>query len=89
MNTIIIDTREPHEYNQSHVEGSINIPPQVFMQDKLPDALVDADKATEIILYCRSGMRSNTVGHMLRAKGFTNIVNGVNENHVRKLLSQR
>ena len=25
--TLIIDTREPHEYATSHFEGAINIPP--------------------------------------------------------------
>lgn len=89
MNTIIVDTREAFEYEQSHVEGAINIPPQKFMQPDLPEELHSTNKDVEIILYCRSGMRSNTIGHILRQHGFTNIVNGVNEHHVAKLLSQR
>lgn len=87
MNQIIIDTRESFEYAASHVKGAINIPPAQFMKPSLPKQLEALDKDTQIILYCRSGARSNTVGHILRTHGFSNIVNGINENHVRKLLS--
>lgn len=87
MSRIIIDTREPFEYASSHVNGAINIPPAEFMKSTLPKKLRDVPKDEEIVLYCRSGARSNTVGHILRAQGFTNIVNGINENHVRKLLA--
>lgn len=86
MNTIIIDTRESFEYASSHVKGAINIPPAEFMKSKLPKKLQNAAIDDQIILYCRSGARSNTVGHILRGHGFTNIVNGINENHVRKML---
>lgn len=83
---IIIDTREPFEYRSSHVERAINIPPAEFMRPKLPEILNNVASDEQIILYCRSGARSNTVGHILRGHGFTNIVNGINENHVRKML---
>ncbi len=86
MKTIIIDTREPFEFASSHVNGAINIPPGEFMKSKLPKKLADAHLDDQIIVYCRSGARSNTVGHILRGHGFTNIVNGINENHVRKML---
>lgn len=86
MKRIIIDTREPFEYQHSHVEGAINIPPAQFMNPTLPPELQSTPKNTEIIVYCRSGARSNTVSHILRSFGFTNIVNGINEGRVRVLL---
>lgn len=86
MNRIIIDTRESFEYKSSHVKGAINIPPQKFMQPNLPKELEAVSKDNEIIVYCRSGQRSNTVGQILRSHGFTNIVNGINEHHVAKML---
>lgn len=88
MNTIIIDTREPVEYNDSHVDGAINIPPAMFMQAELPPQLATLAKDQEIIVYCRSGARSNTVSHILQSAGFTNIINGVNEGRVRVLLAK-
>lgn len=87
MKRIIIDTREDFEFASSHVNGAINIPPAKFMSGKLPKKLADVDKDTEIIVYCRSGARSNTVGHILTQHGFTNIKNGVNEHHVRKYIA--
>lgn len=82
---IIIDTREPVEYQMSHVEGAINIPPAEFLQG-VPAALQNIAKDTQIIVYCRTGQRSNTCSMILRGAGFTNLVNGVNEHRVRSLL---
>ena len=88
MNRIIIDTREDFEYTQSHVEGAINISPTKFMSGQIPSELSHIPKDTEIIVYCRSGQRSNTVGQILRTHGFSNIINGVNEHHVAKRLRE-
>ena len=82
---IIIDTREPAEYRMSHVDGAINIPPAEFMKG-VPLKLQNVAKETEIVLYCRSGQRSNTCSMILKAAGFTNLVNGVNEHRVQSLL---
>ncbi len=86
MNRIIIDTREKFEYKMGHYKGAINIPPAAFMQNTLPEQLLATPKDTEIVLYCRSGARSNTVGHILRGQGFINIVNRINQNHVARLV---
>lgn len=83
--SLIIDTREPEEYAMSHVDGAINIPPMEFMRG-VPVALQDVAKDTEIIVYCRTGQRSNTCGMLLRQAGYTNIVNGINEHRVRAML---
>ena len=81
MTTIFIDTREPYEYDKSHVEGAINIPPMEMMQG-LPKQLEDVPKDTELVLYCISGARSNTSMQFLRQYGFTNLTNGVNQRQV-------
>jgi rhodanese-related sulfurtransferase len=44
--------------------------------------LKDTPKDTELILYCRSGSRSNVSMHLLRQYGFTNLVNGINKEQV-------
>lgn len=84
--TIIIDTREPFEYAMSHAEGAINIPPADFMSGEFLKKLGNATKDTPIIVYCRTGARSNTCAMILRAAGFENITNGINEHRVAKLL---
>lgn len=79
---LIIDTREPEEYAASHVDGAINISTQEFMSGEVPAALQDVAKDQPIILYCRSGQRSNTCIQLLRQHGFTNLTNGINEHQV-------
>lgn len=82
MNRIIIDVREPHEFAMGHVEGAINLPPTALMSGAV--LLKNTPKDTELILYCRSGARSNAAMHYLKQLGFTNLVNGINQHHVEK-----
>ena len=81
MSRIIIDVREPQEYERSHVEGAINIPPMDIMNGA--DKLKDVPKDTELILYCISGSRSNVSMNILKSMGFTNVINGVNQQQVK------
>ena len=85
MRRYFIDVREPFEYAQDHVEGSINIPPSEILSGA--PALSDIPKDAELILYCASGARSNASMHYLREMGFKNLVNGINKDHVRSKYS--
>lgn len=82
MNRVIIDVREPMEYKLGHVKGAINLPPSQLMGGA--EKLKDIPKDTELIVYCVSGARSNASIPYLRQMGFTNIVNGINKQHVKK-----
>jgi phage shock protein E len=64
-----------------HVKGAINIPPAKIMRGE-PAELTELPRDTELIVYCLSGSRSNASIPYLRNMGFTNIVNGINKNHV-------
>lgn len=80
MNYLVIDVREPEEYASGHVAGSINIPPSELMSgsEKLQGVAKDAN----IILYCRSGSRSNVSKIIMQGLGYTNITNGINKQQV-------
>lgn len=80
MSKLIIDVREPFEYASGHAQGAINIPPSELMAGSAK--LADVPKDTELVLYCKSGARSNASMHILRSQGFTNLVNGINKDHV-------
>lgn len=80
MARLIVDVRESEEYVRSHIDGAINIPPVELLGEL--KQLVDTPKDTEIILYCRTGSRSNVAMRILQARGFTNLANGINEAHV-------
>ncbi len=80
MKRVIIDVREPYEYERGHVEGAINIPPFELMAGA--SELDGVAKDTEIILYCHSGSRSAVSKNILEKMGYTNIVNGINKDFV-------
>lgn len=65
---IVIDVREISEYDNGHIENSINIP-----VDNIDS--VDYDKDTVIIVYCASGMRSAEAAKKLISQGYTNVYN--------------
>ena len=83
---LIIDTRSPHEYEASHVQGAVNLPPEMFTGGVLPAALVATPKDGAIVVYCRSGARSNVVKAILEQHGYSNVTNGINQGYVEKLL---
>lgn len=67
----IIDVREPHEYEEFNIGAQLI--PLATLPMKMYD--FDEDKDREIIIHCRSGMRSNTGKALLVASGFTNVKN--------------
>jgi rhodanese-related sulfurtransferase len=81
MSKIIIDVREPFEYQRGHVDGAINIPPTQLMAGA-PE-LAEVPKDTELILYCVTGSRSRVATSILQQQGFTNVINGINKDHVK------
>lgn len=82
MKRLVIDVREPAEFATGHVDGAVNIPPSKLMQGA-PE-LDNVDKDTQLILYCRSGSRSQVSKNLLEQQGFTNVVNGINQANVEK-----
>lgn len=80
MKQIIIDVREPDEYASGRVKGALNVPPAELMNGS--KALGDVPKDTKIIVYCRTGSRSNVAMHILQQQGFSNVVNGINKEQV-------
>jgi rhodanese-related sulfurtransferase len=68
-----IDVREPHEYEEFNL-GATLIP-----LGTLPTELTNLEhlKNEEIIIHCRSGMRSANAQTFLIQNGFTNVKNVV------------
>ena len=63
-NYIIVDVRSLEEYNESHLVGAINIPHDTI------DETVNLDKTKDILVYCRSGSRSNMAKVTLEKLGY-------------------
>jgi molybdopterin/thiamine biosynthesis adenylyltransferase/rhodanese-related sulfurtransferase len=67
---VLIDTREPHEYKEAHLEGGTLVPPGM-LGDEIEKAA--PDKSARTILYCRSGNRSGLAAAQLGAMGYTDV----------------
>ncbi|NQW30880.1 MAG: rhodanese-like domain-containing protein [Ignavibacteria bacterium] len=68
----LLDVRQPEEWEEFHIEGSIHIP--------LPDLELRVDeleqlKEKELIVLCLSGARSGQACMFLELSGFENPVN--------------
>ena len=67
---VLIDTREPHEYQEAHLEGGKLVPPGL-LGDEVEAAA--PDRSARTILYCRSGNRSAIAAAQMRAMGYDNV----------------
>jgi sulfur-carrier protein adenylyltransferase/sulfurtransferase len=65
----ILDVREPHEYKICNINGHL-IP-----VNDLPKRVEELDPAKEMVVHCRSGMRSAKAVGFLRQAGFTRVSN--------------
>lgn len=80
QSSILIDVREPGEFQQAHIEGAVNFPRGVLeMQiDKHPAVKDEAEPLSalaeqEIYLICRSGARSALAAESLMKMGFKSV----------------
>src|SRR3989337_2256334 len=53
--TVIVDVREQHEFEQSHIPGAKHVP-RGHLETRIETAA--PDKSKRLILYCQSGSRS-------------------------------
>ncbi|MCF6214504.1 MAG: rhodanese-like domain-containing protein [Flavobacteriaceae bacterium] len=68
---VVLDVRTPAEFDEGHVNGSINIPLHV-LQARMHE-IKDMNKP--VIAVCRSGARSGQATGFLKQQGF-DIING-------------
>jgi len=67
---VLVDVREPGEYQQGHIEGAVNIPRGVA-ELEVPQRV--ADVKTRIICYCAGGNRSALVADHLTQMGYEGV----------------
>jgi rhodanese-related sulfurtransferase len=64
----VLDVRTPDEYAAGYVPGAVNIP-----HDQLASRLAEVPKDREVVVYCRSGRRSEIAGQVLSGHGYTKL----------------
>lgn len=68
---IILDVRTKDEFSQKHIPKAILVPNETI-KDTPPAEL--PDKNAEILVYCRSGNRSQQAAQKLIAMGYTKVL---------------
>ena len=66
----LIDVRSPFEYNQGALSGAVNMP-----IENINNLKADIDKSRPVMLYCRTGARSEMVKRYLEQSGFNQVYN--------------
>jgi adenylyltransferase/sulfurtransferase len=69
-NIVVLDVRDPHEWEISAIEGSLRIP-----KSQVVARSTEIPRDKEVIVQCKTGIRSRDSILMLQEKGFTNLVN--------------
>lgn len=67
----LVDVRSAGEFADGHVKGSVNIP-----VDQVQSQLSRFKDKKQIVVFCRSGMRSSQAKSVLERNGFSNVTNG-------------
>ncbi|MBS1721698.1 MAG: molybdopterin-synthase adenylyltransferase MoeB [Armatimonadetes bacterium] len=67
---VLVDVREPHEYEINHIEGSLLVPLR-----ELPARIGELDAEAETVVYCLVGARSADACELLRSAGFKRVRN--------------
>jgi adenylyltransferase/sulfurtransferase len=65
---VLLDVREPFEYDIGHIEGSKFIP-----LGQLTQRVNELDTADEIVVYCHTGVRSAQAAKFLQGLGFKKV----------------
>ena len=67
---LLLDVREPWEFEICHIDGSINLP-----MSQLPRQLERLDDADEIVVICHHGVRSLKVAGYLQQQHDAELIN--------------
>lgn len=67
---ILVDVREPEEFAIGRIPGSTLIP-----QRTVPERLHELSTADEIVVHCRSGVRSGNIVELMKQAGYRKVKN--------------
>lgn len=80
----LVDVRTPSEFATGSVKGAINIP-----LDKVTMELLKFKGKENIVVFCRSGNRSEQAKIILEKNGFQNVINGGTFQNVNQIINSK
>ena len=69
-NVVILDVRMPEEFEAGHIENAVLLPLHE-LAERIESVV--PNKSYTILIYCRSGNRSNQAAHILTEMGYTSV----------------
>lgn len=66
----LLDVRSPGEFAEGHLPGAVNVPVQEL---EATLASLPVDRSREIVVYCRSGLRSARARSLLLKAGYAKV----------------
>lgn len=79
----IVDVRSAGEFKSGSCKGATNIP-----VDQISNQLHQFRNKTQIVVFCRSGMRSSQAEQILQRNGFENVINVGTVEKMKLILNQ-
>jgi len=79
-NSLIIDVRTQDEFNDGHIENSLNF--NIYDAVKFIEEISKLDKQATVHVYCKSGVRSLQACEIIKGMGFSkvfNLIGGITE----------
>jgi molybdopterin/thiamine biosynthesis adenylyltransferase/rhodanese-related sulfurtransferase len=67
---VVVDIREPDEYEQGYIPGALHIP-RGFLEQRIEEKA--PDREAPVVLYCAGGVRSALAADTLQGMGYTNV----------------
>lgn len=71
---VLVDVREPNEYEINRIPGSVLIPKGEFLNGNALEQLPSVDSGTQVVLHCKSGVRSAEALAILKGAGYDDSV---------------
>ncbi|HRD57335.1 MAG TPA: rhodanese-like domain-containing protein [Ferruginibacter sp.] len=79
----LVDVRTAAEFADGSIQNAVNIP-----LDKLVSQLSKFKGKKNIVIFCRSGVRSSQAKRILESNGIQNVINAGSLNNVLKAINQ-
>ncbi|RYE75446.1 MAG: adenylyltransferase/sulfurtransferase MoeZ [Myxococcales bacterium] len=71
---VLVDVREPNEFEINKIPGSVLIPKGDFLNGSALEQLPSTDSGTQVVLHCKSGVRSAECLAIIKGAGYDNAV---------------
>ncbi len=71
---VLVDVREPNEYEINRIPGSVLIPKGEFLNGNALGRLPSTDSGTQVVMHCKTGVRSAEALAVLKGAGYADAV---------------